>query len=307
MMLTSETASPVAESAACANCGAPVTASYCAQCGQETSLALPTVRALLREAAGRYVALDGRLWRTMSGLLFRPGFLTREYFAGRRRRYIRPARLFLVLSVTLFAVLGWTGHAPTIVDKELSKAEREEIAREEAAGKSAVSAALGRDLKLHMDIAEDSWLDPARSRAEAFTALPMQQKADQLFAGVLRYGPYAMVVLLPAFALLMKLVYLGRARRYPMRPRRYAAHLVFGAYNHAFLLLVAILTMAVRVPILRGALGVWVVIYLLWSMKTVYGGRWSGVLARASVILISYAICFGLAVIGLLIAAILLR
>jgi hypothetical protein len=36
---------------------------------------------------GRYVALDGRLWRTLGALLFRPGFLTREYLAGRRRRF----------------------------------------------------------------------------------------------------------------------------------------------------------------------------------------------------------------------------
>ena len=49
----------------------------------------------MREATGRYVAFDGRLWKTLSALLFRPGFLTREYLAGRRRRYIRPARLFL--------------------------------------------------------------------------------------------------------------------------------------------------------------------------------------------------------------------
>ena len=60
----------------------------------------------MREAAGRYVALDGRLWRTLFALVARPGFLTLEYFAGRRRRYIRPARLFLVLYLVLFAVIG---------------------------------------------------------------------------------------------------------------------------------------------------------------------------------------------------------
>ena len=307
MTRTSATANAAAEQAQCPNCGAPIGASYCAQCGQETSLALPTVRALLREAAGRYVALDGRLWRTMSALLFRPGFLTLEYFAGRRRRYIRPARLFLVLSVVLFAVMGWAGRAALLVDKDLIRAEREAPARAKAAAKDDVSVAIERDLKLHMDIAEDSWLDPLRNRAETFNALPLQQKAEQLFAGVLRYGPYAIVALLPAFALLLKLVYLGRARRYPLRPRRYVAHLVFAAHNHAFLLLVGVLAMALPVPVLRSALGVWVIVYLLWSMKAVYGGRWSGVLARASVLLIAYAICFGLAVAGLLIAAILLR
>jgi hypothetical protein len=203
--------------------------------------------------------------------------------------------------------MGWTGRAALIVDKDLSRAEREEIAGDETAAKDDVSVAIGRDLKLHMNVANDSWLDPLRSRAEEFNALPIRQKAEQVYAGVLRYGPYAMVALLPAFALLMKLVYLGRGRSYPMRPRRYAAHLVFGAHNHAFLFLIGVLMMAVPVPILRRALGVWVLIYLLWSVKTVYGGRWSGVLVRAAVIFLAYVICFIFAVAGLIIAAILLR
>ena len=90
---------------ACRNCGAAAPGRYCPSCGQETALALPTAGAFLREAAGRYVALDGRFARTLYHLSFKPGFLTREYLAGRRKRYIRPARLFLVLALALFAVL----------------------------------------------------------------------------------------------------------------------------------------------------------------------------------------------------------
>ncbi|MGE5737383.1 MAG: DUF3667 domain-containing protein, partial [Betaproteobacteria bacterium] len=56
-------------------------------------IALPSAGRFLREAAGRYIAFDGRLWRSLQALLFRPGHLTREYVAGRRRRYVRPARL----------------------------------------------------------------------------------------------------------------------------------------------------------------------------------------------------------------------
>src|ERR1700681_1651494 len=88
----------------CRNCGSTVDGAYCATCGQETKLGLPTLREFLREAAGRYVALDGRFWRTVFALLARPGFLTREYLAGRRRRYIRPARLYLFATLIFFAV-----------------------------------------------------------------------------------------------------------------------------------------------------------------------------------------------------------
>src|SRR5215471_15901128 len=88
----------------CHNCGAPAPEQFCPSCGQETKLRLPTLREFLREAAGRYVAFDGRFWRTMIALMFRPGRLTREYFAGRRRRYIRPARLYLFATLVFFAV-----------------------------------------------------------------------------------------------------------------------------------------------------------------------------------------------------------
>ena len=90
----------------CRNCDAPIAGHYCANCGQETRITLPTFNTFMREAAGRYVALDGRAWRTLWGLVARPGFLTLEYLQGRRRRYIRPARLFLVLYLLLFALIG---------------------------------------------------------------------------------------------------------------------------------------------------------------------------------------------------------
>src|SRR5215472_2052475 len=125
-----------AEATTCRNCGAFATAAYCPNCGQETTLALPTVRTMLREAAGRYVALDGRMWRTLLPLLFRPGFLTREYLAGRRRRYIRPARLFLVLSIALFALLRLVG-GPSFFEN-VSDADPElahDIASETSQGK----------------------------------------------------------------------------------------------------------------------------------------------------------------------------
>jgi len=46
-----------ATTARCRNCGAFAPDLGCPACGQETSLALPTARQFLREAAGRYVAL----------------------------------------------------------------------------------------------------------------------------------------------------------------------------------------------------------------------------------------------------------
>jgi hypothetical protein len=300
----------------CRNCGAVAGGAYCPACGQETAVTLPTARQFLRDAAGRYVALDGRLWRTLAALLLRPGFLTREYFAGRRRRYIRPGRLFLVLSLAVFATLRMFASVPGAVEADLTAEvaqARAEAGREGGGGESdaRIDAGLfgirvGEDMRFRVEGEDSALKREVGRRLERFNRLPLDERVDQLIAGVFRYGPYAMVALLPAYALLLQLVYLGRARRYPGRPRRYAEHLVFGAHNHAFLFL-ALLLMAIPFAPLRGVLAVWVVAYFLWSMKVVYRGRWSGLLLRAFVIQAGYGILFALALVGLFLAALLLK
>src|SRR5262245_19524683 len=128
----------------CRNCGAHATGYFCPNCGQETRVALPTFAAFMREAAGRYVALDGRLWRTVFALVARPGFLTREYLNGRRKRYIRPARLFLVLYLLLFAVIGLL-QSPADLGDEVVIVEPDQAAEEIAKAKREVRRAMKED------------------------------------------------------------------------------------------------------------------------------------------------------------------
>ena len=279
----------------CRNCGAPVDGAYCAACGQETALRLPTLREFLREAAGRYVALDGRFWRTMFALLARPGFLTREYLAGRRRRYIRPARLYLFATLIFFAV---TRLLVGPIDIFEVRADTPEEAKY-----------LSPDKGFNVQMGEDAFGSLAlQKRWNRFNNLRRSDKAEQLGEGMLRYAPYALFVLLPAFALLLKLVYLGRRRRYPRRPRLYGEHLVFAAYDHAFVFVAATIMLLLLGRTMALTIGVWVVgLYLLLSMRSVYGGPWIGLLLRAFVLFVSYMVLVGLATAGLVVAAILLR
>jgi hypothetical protein len=292
----------------CRNCAAEAGGNYCANCGQETVIALPSAGRFLREAAGRYVAFDSRLWRSLHALLFRPGFLTREYLAGRRRRYVRPARLFVALSIALFAILRFSAGAPVVVDGAAAREDVGEALAAEANGEvEALGLRIDRNFNLSVDAGTSPRLAPLRNRVEAFNRLPRQEKAEQLLAGVLRYAPYAAIGLLPLFALLLKIAYAARRRRHPARPRQYAAHLVFGAHNHAFVFLAASLIALIDFRPLRIALLVWMIVYALASMKAVYGGGWAGVALRAWFIATVYSIFFGVAVAGLLVAAVTLR
>jgi hypothetical protein len=312
----------IAPTPTCRNCGAPISGEYCAACGQETRVQLPTARVFLREAAGRYVALDGRLWRTLATLLFRPGLLTRAYLLGRRRRYIRPARLFLVLSLALFASIRLFGSAPLLLDHE-PEVQGSAKPSAKSAPKPAVQFDKGetggdfqvsdfllhvdRDLNLNIPNAESRWARELNKRLEHYNRLDRQEKSEQIFLGAARYGPYAMFVLMPAFALLQMVAYFGRSRRYPDRPKRYAEHLVFAANLHAFVFLIAVLAVAIPSDSLQDALMIWCLFYGLWATKVVYRGSWIGLLLRASVVGILYLVLFALAIAGLVLVAIVVR
>ena len=105
---------------------------------------------------------------------------------------------------------------------------------------------------------------------------------------------------------MLKLLYLGRGRRYPSRPRLYADHIVFAAHNHAFLFL-AIVAANLLVGVLRGAVIIWMLVYMVWSLHVVYGGSWLGIAVRSAAMLLFYTIMFGLVTAGLVVAAVLLR
>ncbi|MFO1399062.1 MAG: DUF3667 domain-containing protein [Burkholderiales bacterium] len=328
----------------CRNCDAPIAGHYCANCGQETRITLPTFNTFMREAAGRYVALDGRTWRTLWGLVARPGFLTLEYLQGRRRRYIRPARLFLVLYLLLFALIGLLQSpadvaqqvvfvnsddhekatkteaadpgkpkvnvvGPTVVKKRPAAAAdpAQATAADPAASSTFVGVDDDLDVVLRLGGLEAKLPEPLQRRYEHFKKLPREEKAEQLYAGMLRFGTYAMVALLPAFALLLKLAYLGRGSRYPGRPQRYAEHLVYSAHMHAFAALTLVLLLVLPYAPVKAAVAFWIVFYVMRARQRVYRGRWWGGLLRSLVIALCYLVLVAVAITGLLAAAVMLR
>jgi hypothetical protein len=97
---------PAPTTLVCANCHAQLAGDYCAACGQRHEPHVHTIGHFVGEAFESISHADSRLWRTIAYLLGRPGFLTREFFDGRRVRYLPPFRLYLVISVIFFLVAG---------------------------------------------------------------------------------------------------------------------------------------------------------------------------------------------------------
>jgi hypothetical protein len=88
----------------CGNCGSPLLGEYCYACGQSVSGLVRHFSSIAGDFADTVLNWDARLPRTLWPLLVRPAFLTREYFAGRRVRYVSPVRLFVTLAIITFFV-----------------------------------------------------------------------------------------------------------------------------------------------------------------------------------------------------------
>lgn len=93
--------------AACPSCDEEMLGEFCHACGERSAASHdPSLRGFFREGLEEVVDVDSRSLRTLRALLARPGLLTTEHIAGRRRPYVGPLKLFLVIfAVVMFSAL----------------------------------------------------------------------------------------------------------------------------------------------------------------------------------------------------------
>jgi hypothetical protein len=89
----------------CLNCGNTVGERFCTHCGQENLEPKETVGHLVRHFFEDITHFDGKFFVTLKDLIAKPGFLTREYVAGRRMAYLNPIRMYIFISAIFFIAL----------------------------------------------------------------------------------------------------------------------------------------------------------------------------------------------------------
>ena len=100
------------EAGLCANCLSPLAGPFCAQCGQHIADYHRSVWRFVTDFFESAFSWDNKFLRTVDPLVRRPGWLTQEFMAGRRVRYVHPLRLFLFTSFVCLALLQWTHRDP---------------------------------------------------------------------------------------------------------------------------------------------------------------------------------------------------
>lgn len=347
-----DTAGSGSESRGCANCGHDVVGDYCAACGQQVAPFLRPIHHLGREVMADYFGFDGKLWRTIVPLLFRPGLLTREYLEGRRNRYVRPVRLYLTASVLLFFLISifpdgssirglfeiehdrvaggaasLDGEAEALVEVEAEIValdstrarlvlERDSLRQGLLVG---TSATVADEIASADSVGERGFWDgfgEAMGRKGERVGEMGEEGAKQWFVDAFTSNmPKAMFVLLPLFALLLKLLFV-RHRRY------YGEHLVFALHIHAFSFVVFTCLTALQAATgtteqltgsLRWLVGgsvlmlvAWAPAYVLVALKRVYEQGWIKTTLKWAALMATYFVALTLAVVGVVVLAFLL-
>jgi len=98
----------------CLNCDHVVEHRYCSYCGQENIHPNETVYSLFQHFHGHTEDYQVSLWGTIKKLLFRPGFLTKEYILGKRKKFTHPVRIYLLISFIYFFLIMGVLDRPTV-------------------------------------------------------------------------------------------------------------------------------------------------------------------------------------------------
>jgi len=271
----------------CHNCGEPARTRFCASCGQSTDVRIPTLLGVVGEFLDGFFNLDSRIWRTLIPLALRPGFLTREYFAGRRARYVPPFRLYLVLSLVYFIVASFIGGDSAPGQVFSVDAEGQPTAEEWCGWVRNVAPDGGVLLEASMRACQNALADGGRAFVREFS--------DRI--------PLMIFVMIPLFAAGLKFLYL-------FTRHKFVEHLFFLFHVHAFVFVVATLgTVATGVnraisadsgmPVLL-MLPAWLYVpyYGYRALRRVYGQGRLMTLVKYVMLFIGYFVLLGLTFLG---------
>lgn len=99
----------------CQNCGAELQGPWCHRCGQHDFEFHRSFWHVFLEALETLFHFEGKFFRNIVTLLFRPGRLTLDFNAGKRAAQMPPFRLYVFVSFVFFLLIFLGGDAPEFI------------------------------------------------------------------------------------------------------------------------------------------------------------------------------------------------
>jgi hypothetical protein len=258
----------------CLNCGATVTGKFCSECGQENLDTHENFFHMAGHFLSDYFHFDSKFFRSLIPLFTKPGFLTKEYWQGRRVHYIHPLRLFFFVTI-LFVI------ASNFFYKHF-EVELKSVIREDsvlAKMDDAYLATLPDSAKFFVGKGRDS-LTAKELRKEKASDLRRMNKLRHGIDDVFNSTKYVTFLLLPIYALLFKLLYIRKKSFY-------VDHLVYMMHVQSFVycILCFIFLLLLIVPLTLGmikqiSLAI-IFIYVSISLRYLYHQPWWRTILKA--------------------------
>jgi len=289
----------------CLNCGTRLAGDFCHACGQHAHVHR-TLTAFFHDFLHGVLHFEGKIWRTLPLLAWKPGDLTRRYIDGQRASFISPVALFLFCVFLMFAavsLMGSFGSMPAEAKQDLStelSADRARLAvlekqRAGLSGKAAekVDDQIG-ELKGEMKIKQAVQrgeispsafeVDPSGLAPSLEDAVKKAQKNPELVAYKLKTNAYKFSWLIIPLSVPFVWLLFPFNRRF-----RLYDHTVFVTYSLCFMMLLVVagaLLQAGGVTALAGLLWLIPPFHMYRQLKGAYALSTGGALWRASLLTI---------------------
>lgn len=308
---------PLRKETNCLNCGTDVPGRYCTNCGQENIVPHETFGHLVKEFAADLVHYDSKTLLTFKYLFTKPGFITKEYIAGKRVKFVHPIKLYIFSSFVFFLFYFWlNAHNNEPLNKDARA--QVEIAHK---GNKESYASLPDSVKSGK-LALDDWFrrintfDSKKQYDSLQKTLPKEYRDNRIQRRMARYYfssanksieageegedvvhaqqevfnhnfPKVMFVLLPLFALYLKWMY-------DKKKWFYADHAIFSVHIHIFFFLFWLVCTALDALFHSQAFtdfGLIIVFgYLVIALKNTYGESWAKTLGKGALVTFIYLI-----------------
>ena len=268
----------------CKNCDSNFKNNYCSICGQKSSELL-TVKEIVKEFFENVLSLDSKVFVTLKLLIIKPGFLTLEYWNGKKAQYLQPFRLYLFLSVLYFLLTPMIKEGHYISSKEISIDK-----------KSGALISITENTEDRVD--GIIWINFSKEEIESnmlvkyfHTGLLIADKRDMTVQGILFSSlPSSMFILMPFMAVIFFQLL------YRKKDLFYSQHLITVIHLHSFAYLIFTLS-NVFIAFLQGIwsyIGLFsncvFLIYVFMMMKKIYKNSLIKTFLKFNILLVVYSI-----------------
>ena len=159
----------------CLNCGTTYTGNYCNRCGQSRNTPRYRLSNALRNIAGGFFNIDNGFGRTLLELLYRPGYMIRDFIGGKRVEYFRPFQTLFILAALYIMTVQLVDPDALNRKEQSEQTEQEEIiaAQEELKKKMGNTVSKEKKEALAITIKSlDKSLDKIKQKNDSASATP---------------------------------------------------------------------------------------------------------------------------------------